>query len=165
MIRSIVIAASIATAAAAQTAGAPAPQGEPSAPAAAAPQAAAPQAPAPATQPSASPEGRAQIDAVVAFLKAWGKGQWDAARPVAADQVKVRAGAQTTTVDVAAGKADAKAVLPFHGLQVVRENGIPVGVDVAELAVRIGESETRGKAHVATEDHAGQVRVTAVTIE
>jgi hypothetical protein len=48
---------------------------------------------------------------------------------------------------------------------VVRENGIPVGVDVSELAVRIGESEAHGKAHVATEDHGGQVRVTAVTIE
>jgi hypothetical protein len=162
MIRSLVIAASIATAAAAQTAGepAPAPAQQP-APADVAPQA----APAPAPQPSASPEGKAQIEAVVAFLKAWGKGHWDEARPVAADQVKVRAGAQTATVDVAAGKGDAKAMLPFHGLQVVRENGIPTGVDVAELAVRIGESEMRGKAHVATEDHQGQVRVTAVTIE
>jgi hypothetical protein len=163
MIRSIVIAASIATAAAAQTQSAPA-DTTPQVPA---PQAApAPQvAPAAAAQPSASVDGKAQIDAVVAFLKAWGKGHLDEARPVAADQVKVRAGAQSATVDVVAGKGDAKAMLPFHGLQVVRENGIPVGVDVTELAVRIGESEMRGKAHVATEDHAGQIRVTAVTIE
>jgi hypothetical protein len=56
-------------------------------------------------------------------------------------------------------------MLPFHGLSVVRENGIPTGVDVSELAVKIGEAEMRGKAHVATEDHAGQIRVTAVTVE
>jgi hypothetical protein len=170
MIRAIAFAACIATAAAAQTAGsAPAGQNDTPAvaPAAQPTPAAQPATAAPAAQPAsaASPEGRAQIDAVVAFLKAWGKGQWDAARPVAADQVKVRAGAQTATLDVAAGKGEAKPVLPFRGLSVVRENGIPTGVDVSELAIRIGEAETRGKAHVATEDRAGQVRVTAVTIE
>ena len=71
-------------------------------------------APAPADQ-TLSADGKMHLDAAIAFLKAWGKGRWDDAKPVAADKVAVKVGDKSYDVDVAAGKSDVKAVLPFRG--------------------------------------------------
>ncbi|HEX9605439.1 MAG TPA: hypothetical protein VF973_16920 [Myxococcales bacterium] len=188
MVRNVAIALSLSFAAAAQQpAGAPAAQPAPQpaaaaaqpAPAAEKPAAAAQPAPAaekpaaaPATQKapadqSISADGKMHIDAAIAFLKAWGKGRWDEARPVAADKVAVKLGDKSYDVDVAGGKSEVKAVLPFRGLSTVREpgSGKVVGIAVSELAVKTDGAEKRGKARLTTEDKDGQVRVTAVELE
>jgi hypothetical protein len=105
------------------------------------------------------------IDAAVAFLKAWGKGRWDDAKTVAADKVPVKIGDKSYDVDVAGGKSDVKAVLPFRGLSTVREQGKVVAIAVSDLALRTDSAEKRGKARLTTEDKDGQVRVTAVELE
>ena len=119
----------------------------------------------PATEPAISADGKMHMDAAIAFLKAWGKGRWDDAKPVAADKVPVKVGDKSYDVDVAAGKSEVKAVLPFRGLSTLREQGKVVGIAVAELAVRTDAAEKRGKARLTTEDKDGQVRVTAVELE
>ena len=102
------------------------------------------------------------LDAAVAFLKAWGKGQWDNLKPVAADKVPVKVGDKSYDVDVQAAKSDVKPVLPFRGLSTVRDQGKVVGIAVNELALKADGAEKRGKARLTTEDKDGQVRVTAV---
>ena len=119
----------------------------------------------PATEPAISADGKMHMDAAIAFLKAWGKGRWDDAKPVAADKVPVKMGDKSYDVDVAGGKSEVKAMLPFRGLSTVREQGKVVGIAVAELAVRTDAAEKRGKARLTTEDKDGQVRVTAVELE
>ena len=115
--------------------------------------------------PAVSADGKMHLDAAIAFLKAWGKGRWDDAKPVAADKVPVKMGDKSYDVDVAAGKSEVKAVLPFRGLSTLREQGKVVGIAVSELAVRTDAAEKRGKARLTTEDKDGQVRVTAVELE
>lgn len=148
---------------AAQPAAAPTPAAQP-APAAEKPAAAPAEAKAPADQ-AISADGKMHLDAAIAFLKAWGKGRWDDARPVAADKVAVKLGDKSYDVDVAGGKSDVKAVLPFRGLSTVRADGKVVGIDVTELALNAGGAEKRGKAHLTTQDKDGQVRVTAVEMQ
>ena len=168
MMRNLAIVFCLSFAAAAQQP-ASQPAAEPAAPA---------QQPAPAAEkPAAAPEkaavadqaisadGKMHIDAAVAFLKAWGKGRWDDAKTVAADKVPVKIGDKSYDVDVAGGKSDVKAVLPFRGLSTVREQGKVVAIAVSELALRTDSAEKRGKARLTTEDKDGQVRVTAVELE
>ena len=119
----------------------------------------------PATEPAISADGKMHMDAAIAFLKAWGKGRWDDAKPVAADKVPVKMGDKSYDVDVAGGKSEVRAVLPFRGLSTVREQGKVVGIAVSELAVRTDAAEKRGKARLTTEDKDGQVRVTAVELQ
>jgi pyruvate dehydrogenase E2 component (dihydrolipoamide acetyltransferase) len=172
MMRNLAIALSLSFAAAAQQpASAPAAQPAPE-PVAAAQPAPAAEKPAPAAAAEKAPadqavsaDGKMHLDAAVAFLKAWGKGRWDDARPVAADKVAVKMGDKSYDVDVASGKSDIKAVLPFRGLSTVRNDGKVVGIAVSELAVTAGGAEKRGKARLTTEDKDGQVRVTAVELE
>lgn len=168
MVRNVAIAFCLSFAAAAQQpAGAPAAQPAPEAaqPAQPAPAAAAPAAEKAAPDQAISADGKMHLDAAIAFLKAWGKGRWDDAKPVAADKVAVRLGAKSYDVDVAGGKSDIQAVLPFRGLSTVREQGKVVGIAVSDLAVKADGAEKRGKARLTTEDKDGQVRVTAVELE
>jgi glucose/arabinose dehydrogenase len=173
MMRNFALAFCLSFAAAAQQPAAPAAAPAEAKPAAAqpAPAAAQPAAtPAPAKaapEQTVSADGKMHLDAAIAFLKAWGKGRWDEAKPVAADKVAVKLGDKSYDVDVLGGKSDVKAVLPFHGLSTVREQGTGkvVGIDVTELAVNAGGAEKRGKAHLTTEDKDGQVRVTAVEMQ
>jgi hypothetical protein len=171
MVRNFAIAFCLSFAAAAQQPAAQ-PAAEPAAAAQPAPAAekpaAAPAAPssAPASaDPSVSADGKMHLDAAIAFLKAWGKGRWDDAKPVAADKVPVKVGDKSYDVDVAGGKSDVKAVLPFRGLSTLREQGKVVGISVNELAIKTDSAEKRGKARLTTEDKDGQVRVTAVELE
>src|SRR5216684_3569230 len=107
MVRNVAIALSLSFAAAPQPAAAaqPAPAADKPAPAPAAEKAPADQA--------ISADGKMHIDAAIGVLKAWGKGRWDEARPVAADKVAVKLGDKSYDVDVAGGKSEVKAVLPF----------------------------------------------------
>jgi len=165
MVRNFAIAFCLSFAAAAQQPAAQ-PAAEPAAAAQPAPAAEKPAAPekAPVDQ-GVSADGKMHLDAAIAFLKAWGKGRWDDAKPVAADKVAVKMGDKSYDVDVAGGKSDIKAVLPFRGLSTVREQGKVVGISVNELAVKTDTSEKRGKARLTTEDRDGTVRVTAVELE
>ena len=168
MVRKVAIAFCLSFAAAAQQpAGQPATEPAAAAQPAAEKPAAAPAAPekSAATDQAVSADGKMHLDAPIAFLKAWGKGRWDDAKPVAADKVPVKMGDKSYDVDVAAGKSEVKAVLPFRGLSTLREQGKVVGIAVAELAVRTDAAEKRGKARLTTEDKDGQVRVTAVELE
>jgi hypothetical protein len=169
MTRTLAIILCISFAAAAQQS-APA-QDPASAQPSAAAQPAAPAQPAATPAPEKAPadqaisaDGKMHIDAAVAFLKAWGKGQWDNLKPVAADKVPVKVGDKSYDVDVVAAKSDVKPVLPFRGLSTVRDqgNGKVVGIAVNELALKMEGAEKRGKARLTTEDKDGQVRVTAV---
>ena len=112
--------------------------------------------------PAVSADGKMHLDAAVAFLKAWGKGRWDDAKPVAADKVAVKIGDKSYEVDVAGAKSDVKVLLPFRGLSTVREDGKVVAITVNELALQADGAERRGKARLTTQDEAGLVRVTAV---
>jgi len=171
MVRNVAIVFCLSFAAAAQQPAAQ-PAAEPAAAAQPAPAAEKPAA-APAAPSSApgsadqavSADGKMHLDAAIAFLKAWGKGRWDDAKPVAADKVPVKVGDKSYDVDVAGGKSDVKAVLPFRGLSTVREQGKVVGISVNELAIKTDAAEKRGKARLTTEDKDGQVRVTAVELE
>lgn len=181
MMRNFALAFCLSFAAAAQQpAGAPAAAPAEAKPAAAQPAPAVAQPAPAAAQPAAMPapakaapeqtisaDGKMHIDAAIAFLKAWGKGRWDEARPVAADKVAVKLGDKSYDVDVAGGKSEVKAVLPFRGLSTVREpgSGKVVGIAVSELAVKTDSAEKRGKARLTTEDKDGQVRVTAVEMQ
>ena len=163
MVRNLAIVFCMSFAAAAQPAAEPAAPAQQPAPAAGKP-AAAPEKAAVADQ-AISADGKMHIDAAVAFLKAWGKGRWDDAKTVAADKVPVKIGDKSYDVDVAGGKSDVKAVLPFRGLSTVREQGKVVAIAVSDLALRTDSAEKRGKARLTTEDKDGQVRVTAVELE
>ena len=170
MVRNVAIAFCLLSFAAAAQQPAAQPATEPAAAAQPAPAAekpaAAPAAPEKtAADQAVSADGKMHLDAAIAFLKAWGKGRWDDAKPVAADKVPVKMGDKSYDVDVAGGKSEVKAVLPFHGLSTVREQGKVVGIAVSELAVRTDAAEKRGKARLTTEDKDGQVRVTAVELE
>ena len=169
MVRNVAIVFCLSFAAAAQQPAAQ-PATEPAASAQPAPAAekpaAAPAAPEKtASDQAVSADGKMHLDAAIAFLKAWGKGRWDDAKSVAADKVPVKMGDKSYDVDVAGGKSEVRAVLPFHGLSTVREQGKVVGIAVTELAVRTDAAEKRGKARLTTEDKDGQVRVTAVELE
>ena len=171
MVRNVAIVFCLSFAAAAQQPAAQ-PAAEPAAaaqpPAAAEKPAAAPAAPSSApgsADQAVSADGKMHLDAAIAFLKAWGKGRWDDAKTVAADKVPVKIGDKSYDVDVAGGKSEVKAVLPFRGLSTVREQGKVVGISVNELAIKTDAAEKRGKARLTTEDKDGQVRVTAVELE
>jgi hypothetical protein len=166
MTRTFAIILCISFAAAAQQS---APAQDPAAQPSAAAQPAAPAQPAAMATPEKAPaepaisaDGKMHMDAAIAFLKAWGKGQWDNLKPVAADKVPVKVGDKSYDVDVQAAKSDVKPVLPFRGLSTVRDQGKVVGIAVNELALKADGAEKRGKARLTTEDKDGQVRVTAV---
>src|SRR6266851_4723433 len=146
---------------------------EPAKPAAAPPKeeaakpATAPPAPkeeaAPAAAPAAAdrPDWKAHVDAAMAFLKAWGKGNWEDAKAVAGDKVDVKVADKTYSIDVAGGKSDAKLVLPFRGLSSIRDDaGKMKGVAVNEMTVDAGGAKKTGKGKVMTDETGGAVKVT-----
>lgn len=106
-----------------------------------------------------------QIQAAQTFLLAWGKGNWDEAKAVAAEKVTVKVGDKTFTLDPAGGKAEAMLVFPFKGISTVRVEGKVKGVTVDELGVKAGDAETRGKGTLTLEEKEGKFLVTAVAVE
>jgi hypothetical protein len=121
---------------------------------------------APAAAPADRPDWKAHVDAVTAFLKAWGKGKWEEAKAVAGDKVDVKVGDKTYSIDVAGGKSDARLVLPFRGLSSIRDDaGKMKGVAVNEMTVEAGGAKKTGKGKVMTDETGGAVKVTSVEIE
>ena len=107
----------------------------------------------------------AHIQAASAFLIAWGKGDWEAAKSVAVEKVTVKVGDKELALDLAAGKAEAIVVLPFKGLSTVRVEGKVKGVTVEEIALKVGEAEKRGKGALTLEEKDGKFLVTGVAVE
>ena len=62
------------------------------------------------------------VRVVQMFLLAWGKERWDEARAVAAERVTVRLGGEVFTLDLAAGKAEVRLVLPFRRIAADRKS-------------------------------------------
>ncbi len=116
-------------------------------------------------QPVRPTEMPPHIRAAYTFLMAWGKGEWNAAKAVAAGKVIVKAGEKEFTLDVAAGKAEAILVLPFKGLSTVRMEGKVKGVTVDEITLKAGTTEKRGKGALTLEEKDGQFLVTGVAVE
>jgi len=120
---------------------------------------------APAAAPADRPDWKAHVDAVTAFLKAWGKGKWEDAKAVAGDKVDVKVGDKTYSIDVAGGKSDANLVLPFRGLSAIRDAGKMKGVSVNEMTVDAGGAKKTGKGKVMTDETGGAVKVTSIELE
>ncbi len=118
----------------------------------------------PAAAAAQQANGPAHIAAVHQFLLAWGHERWEELQAVAADTVTVRLGDKVLTLEPAARKADVRVVFPFRGLSTVRAGAEIKGVSVDELALRMGEQETRGPATVTLQQHEGGYRVTAVSL-
>jgi hypothetical protein len=122
-------------------------------------------APAAAAAAADRPDWKAHVDAAMAFLKAWGKGNWEDAKAVAGDKVAVKVGDKTYSIDVAGGKSDAKLILPFRGLSSIREDGKMKGVAVNEMTVDAGGAKKTGKGKVMTDETGGAVKVTSIEVE
>lgn len=105
------------------------------------------------------------IRAVYAFLTAWGKGNWEEAKAVAAEKVVVKAGEQEFTLDLAGGKSEVTLVFPFKGLSTVRVEGKVKGVTVDEITLKAGATEKRGKGALTLEEKEGKFLVTGVAVE
>lgn len=116
----------------------------------------------PASSPSDVP---AHIQAASTFLMAWGKGDWEAAKSVAADTVMVKIGDQEFALDLRGGKAPVTLVFPFKGITAVRVEGKVKGVTVDEIGLKASGAEKRGKGTLTLEEKEGQFRVTGVAVE
>ena len=105
------------------------------------------------------------IEAVRAFLVAWGHERWDDVKTVAADAVTVRLADQVFTLEPTAGTSEVAVRLPFRGLSTVRSGSDVTAVTVDELALRLGDHETRGPAMVTVTEDAGRFRVVGVSVD
>lgn len=115
--------------------------------------------------PAVSGDMPAHVKAAYTFLLAWGKGNWGAAKAVAAETVTLKVGNKQYTLDVARGKADATLVLPFKGISSLRETGTIKGVTVDELALKVEGTEKRGKGTLTLEQTDGRFLVRGLTVE
>ncbi len=109
--------------------------------------------------------GAGHIEAAQSFLLSWGKAQWEDLAQVAADRVPVTAGGKEASIDVAGRKVEATLVFPFKGLATVREGGAVKAVTVAEITVKVGGEDKKGKGVLAVEERDGKTRITRVTVE
>lgn len=106
-----------------------------------------------------------QIQTALEFLRAWGKGDWQAARAQSRGKVTVKVGGADYTLDAEAGKTDVQLVLPFRGFSTVRVQGEVKGVTVEEITVKAGGTEKKGKGTLTLEEKDGKFTVTSVAIE
>jgi hypothetical protein len=112
------------------------------------------------------PKGAApHIAAAHAFLMAWGHEKWDDLQGVSADAVPVKLGDKVFRLEPATRKSEVTMQFPFRGLSTVRNGTEVKGVMVGELAVRIGDQETRGPATMMLKEEAGHFRVIGVAVD
>jgi len=116
-------------------------------------------------KPAASGEMPAHIQAAHVFLTAWGKGDWAAAKAVAAEKVQVKAGDKVFSLDLESGKAEVTLSFPFKGISTVRVEGKVKGVTVEEIGLKTGGTERRGKGTLTLEEKDGKFLVTGVAVE
>jgi hypothetical protein len=105
------------------------------------------------------------IAAAHAFLMAWGHGQWDELKDVAADTVSVQLGDKAFSIEPAARKSDVMVQFPFRGLSTLRNGTEVKAVSVSELGLRIGDKEMRGPATMTLKEDGGQFRVISVAVD
>jgi hypothetical protein len=113
-----------------------------------------------AQQPAPAPE---PIQLAQTFLLAWGHERWDELRAVAGEQVTIRVGGKTYTLQPGAA-SEVTLVFPFSGISTARVNGEVKGVAIEALAVKAGENEVRGSGTLTYQEKDGAFKVIGVSI-
>jgi hypothetical protein len=114
----------------------------------------------PALEPSSNAE---HIQTAQKFLTAWGRGQWDDLRSVAADEVTVRIGERAYVIAPAAAKAEVKLVFPYRGLSTVRVEGKVKGITLEEIGLMVNGEQIRGAGTLTLQEDGAGYRVVGVS--
>jgi hypothetical protein len=114
-----------------------------------------------ATAPA--PSAAEHIETAQTFLMAWGRQQWDDLKSVATEQVTVRVGDKTYTLQPGAGKSEVMLVFPFKGLSTVRVEGKVKGITIEELGLKVGDEEIRGPGTLTMQEQGEAFRVAGVS--
>jgi hypothetical protein len=111
-----------------------------------------------AQQASISPP----IETARTFLMAWGHEKWDELKTVAGDQITVRVGDKTYSLQPGAN-SEVKLVFPFRGLSTVRADGAVKSIAIQDLGIKVGDNEVRGSATLTLDEKDGSFRVVEVS--
>lgn len=111
-----------------------------------------------AQQASISPP----IETARTFLMAWGHEKWDELKTVAGDQITVRVGDKTYSLQPGAN-SEVKLVFPFRGLSTVRADGAVKSIAIQDLGIKVGDNEVRGAATLTLDEKDGSFRVVEVS--
>lgn len=112
-----------------------------------------------AQQPAAAP---GPIEIANTFLMAWGHERWDELKTVAGEQVTVRVGDKTYTLQPGSA-SEVKLVFPFSGLSTVRVDSAVKGVAIQVLGVKVGDNEVRGTGTLTFQEKDGGFKVIGVS--
>lgn len=112
-----------------------------------------------AQQPTAAAE---PIALAQTFLLAWGHERWDELKTVAGEQVTIRVGDKSYTLQPGAA-SEVKLVFPFSGLSTVRVDGAVKGVAIQVLTLKVGDNEVRGSGTLTFQEKDGAFRVIGVS--
>lgn len=118
--------------------------------------------------PKAPEKGEAppQIAAASAFLRAWGRGEWEElAKWTEGPTVALKVAGKEATIDLQAKKAGALLVLPFSGLSTNRKGGEVESVSVGSITVRVDKAETKGKGTLTLVKVGDAYKISAVKVE
>jgi hypothetical protein len=111
-----------------------------------------------AQQASISPP----IETARTFLMAWGHERWDELKTVAGDQITVKVGDKTYSLQPGAN-SEVKLVFPFRGLSTVRTDGALKSVAIQDLGIKVGDNEVRGSGTLTLDEKDGSFRVVEVS--
>jgi hypothetical protein len=111
-----------------------------------------------AEQASISPP----IETARTFLMAWGHEKWDELKSVAGEQVTVRVGDKTYSIQPGAS-SEVKLVFPFRGLSTVRTDGAVKGIAIQDLGLKVGDQEVRGTGTLTLDEKDGSFRVVEIS--
>jgi hypothetical protein len=111
-----------------------------------------------AQQASISPP----IETARTFLMAWGHERWDELKTVAGDQITVKVGDKTYSLQPSAN-SEVKLVFPFRGLSTVRTDGAVKSVAIQDLGIKVGDNEVRGSGTLTLDEKDGSFRVVEVS--
>ena len=115
--------------------------------------------PAGAQQP---PAAVGPIEIAHTFLMAWGHERWDELKTVAGEQVTIRVGDKTYTLQPGSA-SEVKLVFPFSGLSTVRVDGAVKGVAIQVLGVKVGDNDVRGTGTLTFQEKDGGFKVIGVS--
>lgn len=102
------------------------------------------------------------IETAHTFLMAWGHERWDELKTVAGDQITVRVGDKTYSLQPGSS-FEVKLVFPFRGLSTVRADGAVKGIAVQDLGLKVGDNEVRGTGTLTLDEKDGGFRVVGVS--
>jgi hypothetical protein len=111
-----------------------------------------------AQQASISPP----IETAHTFLMAWGHEKWDELKTVAGEQVTVKVGDKTYSLQPGAN-SEVKLVFPFRGLSTVRADGAVKSIAIQDLGIKVGDNEVRGAGTLTLDEKDGSFRVVEVS--